>query len=134
MILNEKYSDKSRYSGKVLLSVIMLGFISIALVVFMRYGPNVIAVSSLADSHLAAFNAPVSTKNKREIGVVTGITYNTSSPCALVNETIVHPGDTIHKITVVAIKNNAVMFAKGDRTWQQKVLETPNRAWPNSAN
>jgi hypothetical protein len=134
MILNAKYSDTSRYSGKVLLSAIILGYISIALVIFMRYVPNIIAVSGHTCSLLAAQSASKTIKAKTKLGVVTGITYNPSSSCALINETIVHPGDTIHKVTVVGIQNDVVVFAKDGLTWQQKVLDPPHPAWPKNVN
>jgi hypothetical protein len=134
MILNDSYSDQPRFHGKILLSVIMLAFAFLTFVIFMAYGFSVTHVSSREYSLLAPQSQSKKIKAETQVGVVKGITYSPLSPCALINETIVHPGDTIHKVTVVQIQNDAVMFAKGNLIWLQKVLDPPNPAWPKIVN
>jgi hypothetical protein len=129
MIQNDTYSNQSRYKGKILLSFIMLAFVFIVVVVFMLYGFSVTPVNSLACSSSAVKSEPKIIKAKTKIGVVKGITYNPANPSALINETIVYPGDLVNEVVVVDIQNDAVTFAKGNFIWQQKVLAPPNRAW-----
>jgi len=121
----------SRYSGKVLLAAIMLVFVVIGLAVFLGYGIRVTAVSKCdqAEAKLAALSAPKTLKDKPKVGVVKGIAYDATNPCAVVDETMVHVGDKIHEVTIVGIQSNTVEFAKDGATWRQTVLETPNPAW-----
>jgi hypothetical protein len=49
----------------------------------------------------------------------------------VVGETMMHVGDTIHEVVVVAIQSNKVEFSKDGATWQQAVLATPHAAWTN---
>jgi hypothetical protein len=134
MILNDTYSDQPRNKGKILLSVIILAFIFIAIAVFMAYNLLVTPAGSRSRSTSAAQSKSKIIKADTKIGVVKGITYNPSRSCALINETVVHPGDTIHNVTVVEIQHDTVVFAKGNHTWLQKVLDPPNRAWPKHVN
>ncbi len=53
--------------------------------------------------------------------------------CLVIDEKIVHVGDTIHDVVVIGIQDNAVEFSKAGVAWQQKVLEIPHEAWPSSA-
>jgi len=129
MILNDTYSNQPRNKGKILLSIIMLAFISIAIVVFMVYHFSVTPDNGLTCSPSAVKSESKTIKAKTKKGVVTGITYDPDSPSALINETIVYPGDLVHEVVVVDIQNDAVTFAKGNFIWQQKVLASPNRAW-----
>jgi hypothetical protein len=135
MILSNKQTSASRYSGKVLLAAIMLVFVCIALAVFLGYGIRVAGVSKCdqAEAQLAALNSSKVLKEKPKVGVVKGIAYDATNPCAVVDETIVHLGDKIHNVAVVGIQSNAVEFAKDGVTWQQTVLETPNPAWTSPA-
>jgi hypothetical protein len=132
-MLNDTYSDQPRNKGKILLSVITLAFIVIAIAIFMAYN-LIVTPASRARSMSAAKSESKTIKTETKIGVVKGIAYNPVNPSALINETIVYPGDSIHEIIVVDIQNDAVMFAKGNFIWQQKVLDPPNRAWPKKVN
>lgn len=131
MILSAKQSSASRYSGKVLLSAIMLVFVCIACAVFMSYGA--VGKCDGTDARLAALNSPKVIKDKPKVGVVRAVVYNPSSSSAVVDETIVHVGDTIHEVAVVGINSDKVEFAKDGVTWQQAVLEAPHAAWTNPA-
>jgi hypothetical protein len=71
--------------------------------------------------------------NKPEVGVVKGVVYSPPNSCAVVDEKMVHVGDTIHEVAVVGIENGKVEFSKDGVTWQQAVLEAPHEAWTNSA-
>ncbi|MBN1392588.1 MAG: hypothetical protein JW947_07275 [Sedimentisphaerales bacterium] len=129
MIINNTYANQSRYKGKILLSFIMLAFVFIVIVVFMLYGFSVTPVNGRTCSQTAVKSEPKIIKAKTKIGVVKGITYNPANPSALINDTIVYPGDLVREVVVVDIQNDAVTFAKGNFIWQQKVLAPPNRAW-----
>lgn len=135
MNIRSNHSYTSRYSGKVLLSAIILAFVFIALAIFMGYGIRVVAESKYdkAEAEMAALNSSKALKERPLVGVVKGIILNPPSSSAVVDETIVHAGDVIHEITVVGIHDNKVEFAKDGNSWQQGVLEAPHAAWPNPA-
>ena len=130
----DTYSFQPRNKGKILLSIIMLAFICIAIAILMAYNLLVTPAGSDARSTSAAKSKSKTIKAETKIGVVTGIAYNPLSSCTLINDTIVYPGDTIHNVTVVEIQHDTVVFAKGNTTWLQKVLDPPNRAWPKHVN
>jgi hypothetical protein len=131
MILSAKQSSTSRYSGKVLLAALMLVFVCIACSVFMSYGA--IGKCDGTDARLAALNSVKVIKDKPMVGVVRAVVYNPSSPSAIVDDAIVHVGDTIHDVAVVGIDSDKVEFAKDGVSWQQAVLDAPNAAWTNPA-
>jgi hypothetical protein len=131
-MLNVSYSYQPRNKGKILLSVIMLAFIFITIAIFVLYNLIVTPVRSTARSTSAAQSESKTIKAETKIGVVKGIAYNPLRSCALINETVVHPGDTIHNVTIVEIQHDVVIFAKGNLTWLQKVLDPPNPAWPKN--
>ncbi len=120
MNLSDKHSSTSRYSGKVLLASIMLVYYFIAFAVFMGYGTGI-----------GALNSSKALKDKPKVGVVKGIVYSPPNSCAVVGETMMHVGDTIHEVVVVAIQSSKVKFSKDGATWQQAVLATPHAAWTN---
>lgn len=133
MNIRSNHSNTSRYSGKVLVSAIMLVLVFIALAIFMAYGIRVSAGNKYdkAEAEMAALNSSKAIKGKPLVGVVKCVILNPPSSSAVVDETIVHAGDVIHEITVVGIHDNKVEFAKDGNSWQQGVLESPNVAWPN---
>ena len=133
MNLSDKHSSTSRYSGKVLLASIMLVYYFIAFAVFMGYGTGIGALSKCdkTDAQLVALNSSKALKDKSKVGVVKGIVYSPPNSCAVVGETMMHVGDTIHEVVVVAIQSSKVEFSKDGATWQQAVLATPHAAWTN---
>jgi len=133
MNLSDKHSSTSRYSGKVLLASIMLVYYFIAFAVFMGYGTGIGALSKCykTDAQLVALNSSKALKDKPTVGVVKGIVYSPPNSCAVVGETMMHVGDTIHEVVVVAIQSSKVEFSKDGATWQQAVLATPHAAWTN---
>ena len=62
-------------------------------------------------------------------GVVVGIICSTENPTALINNEIVHEGDTINGVRVIEISRDKIQFEKNSSVWTQKVLEKPNPAW-----
>ena len=62
-------------------------------------------------------------------GVVVGIICNAENPTALINNEIVHEGDTINGVRVIKISRDKIQFEKNSSVWTQKVLEKPNPAW-----
>jgi hypothetical protein len=133
MNIHSNHSNTSMYSGKVLVSAIMLVLVFIVLAIFMAYGIRASAVSKYdkAEAEMAALNSAKAIKEKPLVGVVKGIMLNPPRSSAVVDETIVHAGDVIHEITVVGISDNKVEFAKDGNSWQQGVLDAPHAAWPN---
>jgi len=63
-------------------------------------------------------------------GIVAGITYSEERPLAVIDEKVVHEGDTIHGVRIVKIYRDKVEFEKNGQRWNQKVQERPGRAWP----
>jgi hypothetical protein len=133
MNLSDKYPFTPRYRGKVLSASIMLVYYFIAFVVLMGDGTSIGALSKYdkTDAQLTAGNSSKAPKDNSTVGVVKGIVYNPPNSCAAVDETMLHVGDTIHEVLVVAIQSNKVEFSKDGATWQQGVLATPHKAWTN---
>ncbi len=125
------HSTASRYSGKVALAALMLVFVCIAGAVFISYGA--VGKCDGTDARLATLKFVKVVKDKPKVGVVRAIVYNSSNSSAVVDETIVHVGDTIHDVTVVGINIDKVEFAKDGVTWQQAVLDAPHASWTNPA-
>ena len=115
-IIDNKLST-SMYSGRVLLASVMLVIV-------------MITAASLS-SPVGCGNAPKVPADKPKVGVVRGVLYSPPNSCAVVGDTMVHEGDAVGDIAVVAIQSNAVEFSKAGVTWQQEVLETPHKAWDN---
>jgi hypothetical protein len=133
MNLSDKYPFTSRYRGKVLSASIMLVYYFIAFVVLMGDGTSIGALNKYdkIDSQLVAINSSKVLKDTPTVGVVKGIVYSPPNSCAVVDEAVMHVGDTIHEVLVVAIQSNKVEFSKDGATWQQGVLATPHAAWTN---
>ncbi len=133
MNLSDKHLSTSRYSGKVLLASIMLVYYFIAFVVFMGYGTSIGALSKYdkTDAQPVALNSSKALKDKPKVGVVKGIGCSPTNSCAVVGQTMMHVGDTIHEVVVVDIQSSKVEFSKDGATWQQAVLAAPHAAWTN---
>jgi len=75
-------------------------------------------------------NCPLIYKSStNKYGVVVGIICNAENPTALINNEIVHEGDTINGVRVIKISRDKIQFEKNGSVWTQKVLEKPNPAW-----
>ena len=133
MNLSDKHLSTSRHSGKVLLASIMLVYYFIAFAVLIGYDTSIGALSKYdkTDAQPVAPNSSKALKDKSTVGVVKGIVYSPPNSCAVVGETMMHVGDTIHEVVVVAIQSSKVEFSKDGATWQQAVLATPHAAWTN---
>jgi hypothetical protein len=113
-IIDNKLST-SLYSGRILVASAILVIVMFTAASLISYG--------------GYDNAPKILIHKPKVGMVTGVLYSPPNSCAVVGDTIVHEGESIHDITVVAILNDAVKFSKVGLTWRQEILETPHRAW-----
>jgi hypothetical protein len=111
----------------------MLVYYFIAFAVFMGYGTSIGALSKYdkTDAQLVALNSSKALKDKSKVGVVKCIVYSPPNSCAVVGETMMHVGDTIHEVVVVGIQSSKVEFSKDGKTWQQAVLAAPHAAWTN---
>lgn len=65
-------------------------------------------------------------------GLVTGISYSEENASAVVDDKIVHAGDTIFGVKVVKIYTDKVEFEKDGKSWFQKTQEEPSRVWPKA--
>jgi hypothetical protein len=61
-------------------------------------------------------------------GVVGGIIYS-DKPVAFVDNTALHPGESIHGVEVLTINKNSVEFERDGSTWTQKVGEKLEDKW-----
>jgi hypothetical protein len=114
-IIDNKLSS-SQYSGRVLVASAIL-----VIVMF--------TAASLIISYDGYGNTPKVLIHKPKVGMVTGVLYSPPNSLAVVGDTIVHEGESIRDIAVVAILSDAVEFSKVGLTWRQEILETPHRAW-----
>ncbi|MFC1739152.1 hypothetical protein ACFL1G_08900 [Planctomycetota bacterium] len=62
-------------------------------------------------------------------GVITGILFNEVKPVALIDNQLVHEGDTIGSIKVIQIGPKKILFEKKGKRWMQGTQERPDAAW-----
>lgn len=62
-------------------------------------------------------------------GMIIGILFNEANPAALIDDELVHEGDTIDGVKVVQINRRQIQFEKNGKTWVQGVREKPRSAW-----
>jgi hypothetical protein len=64
-------------------------------------------------------------------GVVTAILYSEDTPTVLIENQMLHEGDTIHEVKVLDISADKVQFDKQGERWEQKVQEPAGPEWWN---
>ena len=62
-------------------------------------------------------------------GVVTAILYCEEDPTVLIEDQILHEGDTIHEVKISDINTDKVQFDKQGQRWEQKVQEPAKPEW-----
>ena len=62
-------------------------------------------------------------------GVVTAILYCEEDPTVLIEDQILHEGDTIHEVKISNINSDKVQFDKQGQRWEQKVQEPAKPEW-----
>ncbi|MCJ7728390.1 MAG: hypothetical protein MUO27_00670 [Sedimentisphaerales bacterium] len=62
-------------------------------------------------------------------GVVTAILYSDDTPTVLIEDQMLHEGDTIHEVKVMDISTDKVQFDKQGEKWEQKVQEPAKPEW-----
>ena len=77
----------------------------------------------------APFDGMTPPKGASPKGLVRGIVYSDSSGSVLIDDTIVHTGDTIDGVKIIRVHSGGVDFEKDGRRWTQKVSETPDPLW-----
>jgi hypothetical protein len=96
---------------------------------FLAANPSVkIPPPSAHEPRLSSETVTASARESTSIsipGTITGISYNSDNPIALIGNTIVHIGDTINGAKVVDIQKNIVHFEKDGKTWTAGIGETP---------
>ncbi|MEJ2647891.1 MAG: hypothetical protein P8016_05725 [Sedimentisphaerales bacterium] len=68
------------------------------------------------------------TKPVETYGVVGGIIYS-DKPVAFVDNTVLHPGESIHGVKVLTINKDSVEFERSGSTWTQKVGAKMEEKW-----
>jgi len=66
----------------------------------------------------------------KRFGVVGAVVYNDDKPSALIDNTIIYEGNTIHGVEILKIHTDKVEFTKDQKVWTQSVKQKPNPAWP----
>ena len=62
-------------------------------------------------------------------GTVMGILYGEARHSALVNDILIHEGDTLRDVRVVEIRRDKIRFEKKGKMWTQAVYEKPKLPW-----
>jgi hypothetical protein len=62
-------------------------------------------------------------------GVVAGIIFSQDKPVAFIDNTAVHPGESVHDVKIVSINKGSVEFEKSGSIWTQKVGEKQEDKW-----
>lgn len=62
-------------------------------------------------------------------GIVVGIVFSKANPSAVIADSIVREGNTIHGVKVVKIYRDRIEFEKNGKNWTQQVGDSPNPAW-----
>lgn len=62
-------------------------------------------------------------------GVVTAILYCDDEPLMLMEDQVLHEGDTIHEVKIVKINSDKVEFEKHGKRWKQGVQEVAKPEW-----
>ena len=68
-------------------------------------------------------------RSEPTFGVVTAILYSDDTPTILIEDRMLHKGDTIHEVKVIDIKADKVKFDKQGEQWEQKVQEPAKPGW-----
>ncbi len=71
---------------------------------------------------------PLTSKSPQK-GIVNGILFDEENPAALIDNQLVHEGDTIGGVNVVRISPEKIQFEKNGRVWTQRVQEKSIAAW-----
>ena len=71
----------------------------------------------------------VAERPEPRFGVVTAILYSNDTPTVLIEDQMLHKGDTIHEVKVLDIKADKVRFEKHGEQWEQKVQEPAKPGW-----
>ncbi len=62
-------------------------------------------------------------------GVVTAILYSDDSPSVLIEDQMLHEGETIHEVKILDIRTDKVQFGKQGEQWEQGVQEPAKPEW-----
>ncbi len=68
-------------------------------------------------------------KPPARFGVVTAILYCDDDPTVLIEDEVLHEGETIHDVKIVDISRDKVKFEKFEEQWEQKVQEPARPEW-----
>ena len=62
-------------------------------------------------------------------GKLVAILYSPQNPSVVIDDNILHTGDTLHGVKVIRIHPDHVEFAKKEKTWTQKLYQQPPAQW-----
>lgn len=68
-------------------------------------------------------------RSEPKFGIVAAILYSDDTPTVLIEDQMLHKGDTIHEVKVLDIKADKVRFDKQGEQWEQKVQEPAKPGW-----
>ena len=62
-------------------------------------------------------------------GKLVAILFSPQNPSVVIDENILHTGDTLHGVKVIRIYPDYVELAKNEKTWTQKLYHKPPAQW-----
>ena len=62
-------------------------------------------------------------------GKLVAILYSPQNPSVVIDDNILHTGDSLHGVKVIGIYPDYVEFAKNEKTWTQKLYQQPPAQW-----
>jgi hypothetical protein len=85
--------------------------------------------AQLAELQKPLSEKPLTPESKETHGLVLGIVYSPEKASAVVDNKILHEGDSIHGVRVFKIYEGKVVFEKNGNRWEQAVRQTPDDYW-----
>lgn len=85
--------------------------------------------AELAELEKTLSEEPPTPKSKETYGLLLGIVYSPDKSSAVVDNKILHEGDSIHGVHVFKIYEGKVVFEKNGNRWEQVVRQTPDTYW-----
>ena len=62
-------------------------------------------------------------------GKLVAILFSPQNPSVVIDDNILHTGDSLHGVKVIEIYPDSVEFEKNEKTWTQKLYQKPPAQW-----
>jgi hypothetical protein len=85
--------------------------------------------AELAELQKPLGEKPPTPESKETHGLLLGIVYSPDKSSAVVDNKILHEGDSIHGVHLFKIHEGKVVFDKNGNRWEQTVRQTPGTYW-----